>query len=114
MDIEELTDDGNAFTTAITEQLGGNDLVPIGDDGEVVIPDGWDDPDLINNFVKEFGKTINDPSIREAEQGFTPNSFYDYLNMELALSCNGAEVQFGRDKAGLPIGTTHDNPILDT
>ena len=40
--------------------------------------------------------------------------------MELALPRQGAEVQFGcvvkrlRDKDGLPIGTAHDNPILDT
>ena len=40
--------------------------------------------------------------------------------MELALPQESAEVQFGRvvkglrDKDGLPIGTAHDNPILDT
>ena len=67
----------DAFSTAITERLGGNDLIPIGDNGEVVIPDGWDDPDLINNFVEELGKTINDPSTREADQDFTPDFFDD-------------------------------------
>ena len=111
----------DAFTVAITERLGGNDLIPIGDDGEVIIPGGWDDPDLVNDFIEEFGKTISDPSIREADQDFTPDSFDDtYLNMELALPRDGAEVQFGRvvkrlrDKDGIPIGTAHDNPILDT
>jgi hypothetical protein len=63
----------DAFTSAITERLGGNDLIPIGDDGEVVILDGWDDPDLIKDFVEEFGKTISDPSITEADQDFTPD-----------------------------------------
>ena len=43
-----------------------------------------------------------------------------YLNMELALPKTGGEVEFGhvvkrlRDKDGLPIGTAHNNPILDT
>ena len=40
--------------------------------------------------------------------------------MELTQPRHGAEVQFGRvvkqlrDKGGLPIGTVHDNSILDT
>lgn len=110
-----------AFTTAITERLGGNDMIPIGEDGEIITPDDWDDPNFNKDFVEEYGRTISDPDIREADQDFTPDSFDDtYLNMELALPRSGAEVQFGRvvkrlrDKDGLPIGTAHDNPILDT
>ena len=84
------------------------------------IPDNWDDPAFSKEFIEEFGRTINDPELREADQDFTPDAYDDtYLNMELALPRNGAEVQFGRvvkrlrDKDGLPIGTAHDNPILD-
>ena len=48
--------------------------------------DNWDDPAFDPKFVKEFGRTINDPAIKEADQEFTPDSFDDtYLNMELAL-----------------------------
>ncbi len=110
-----------AFTTAITERLGGNEMIPIGEDCRIMIPDNWDDPNFNKEFVEEYGKTINDPNIREADQDFTPDSFDDtYLNMELALPRVGAEVQFGRvvkqlrDKDGFPIGTAHDNQILDT
>ena len=83
--------------------------------------DDWDDPACDEEFVQEFGRTINDPEIKEADQEFTPDSFDDtYLQMELALPRDGGEVQFARvvkrmrDKDGLPIGTANDNPILDS
>ena len=71
--------------------------------------------------MEEYGRTINDPRLKEADDDFTPDAYDDtYLHMELTLPKQGAEVQFGRvvkrlrDKNGLPIGTAHDNPILDT
>ena len=89
---------------------------------DLVVPAGnWDDPTFNKEFVEEFGRTINDRTLKEADQDFTPDTYDDtYLNMELALLRDGAEVQFGhvvdrlRDKDGLPIGTAHNNPILDT
>jgi hypothetical protein len=111
-----------SFTTRITERIGGNDLVV--QDGlghHVVAIDDWDDPAYDAEFVQEFGRTINDPNIQEADQTFTPDAFDDtYLNMELALPRDGGEVQLARvvkrlrDKDGLPIGTANDNPILDS
>jgi len=61
-------------------------------------------------------------SSKEADNNFTPEIFDDtYLNMELALPNGaGAEPAFTRvtkrlrDANGLPIGTAHDNPILDS
>ena len=92
-------------------------------DGKV-IPGDWQDydpVDLDDEFIEEFKKVISDESIPEADREFTPDAFDDtYLNMELALPRNGAEVEFAkvtkrlRDKNGLPIGTANDNPILDT
>ena len=110
-----------AFTAALQERLGNDQLAELDENGELIIPDEWDDPAFSKEFIEEFGRTINDPALREADQEFTPDAYDDtYLNMELALPRNGAEVQFGRvvkrlrDKDGLPIGTAHDNPILDT
>jgi hypothetical protein len=111
-----------AFTTDIAERLGGNDFVPIDEVGEQIIPDDWDDPQFNEEFVEEYGRAINDPKLKEADADFTPDVYNDtYLNMELTLPRQGAQVQFGRvvkrltrDKNGLPIGTAHDNPILDT
>ena len=120
----QLDDNKNkcaAFTTVIAERLGGNDFVPIDEDGERIIPDDWDDPQFNEEFVEEYGQTINDPKLKVADADFTPDVYNDtYLNMELTLSRQGPEVQFGRvvkrlrDNDGLPIGTAHDNPILDT
>jgi hypothetical protein len=110
------------YTTALAERIGNDDLaVQYDDNGELVIPDDWDDPPFIEDFIEEFGRQINDPNLKEADQEFTPDAYDDtYLNMELALPRDGGEVQFGRvvkrlrDKDGLPIGTAHDNPILDS
>jgi hypothetical protein len=110
------------FTMTITERIGGNDLVVEDEMGHHVIPvEDWDDPAFDAEFVQEFGRTINDPRIKEADQSFTPDVYDDtYLNMELALPRDGGEVQYARvvkrlrDKDGLPIGTAHDNPILDS
>ena len=112
-----------AFTTLLIKRIGGNDVVVQDNElGHQVIPvDNWDDPAYDAEFVQEYGRTINDPKIKEADQDFTPDAFDDtYLNMELALPRNGGEVQFARvvkrmrDKDGLPIGTANDNPIMDS
>ena len=110
-----------AFTTAIDQQVGGNDLAPHDEGGELILSDDWEDPEFDPIFMEEFGTTTNDPKLNEADQDFTPDVYDDtYLNMELALPREGAEVQFGRvvkrlrDKDGLPIGTANDNPILDS
>ena len=64
---------------------------------------------------------INASDVPEADAGFTPDVFDDtYLDMELTLPRGGGEVELGRvverlrDKNGLPIGTAHENPILDS
>jgi hypothetical protein len=124
--LESKVDDNktrmNDFTTRVTERIGGNDLVVQDELGHnIVAVDDWDDPVYDAEFVQEYGRTINDPAIKEADQDFTPDAFDDtYLSMELALPRDGGEVQLARvvkrlrDKDGLPIGTANDNPILDS
>ena len=82
---------------------------------------GRDNLEFNQEFQDEFHKVVSDPSLPEADELFSPDVFDDtYLNMELALPQSGGEVELGRvtkrlrDKDGLPIGTAHDNPILDT
>ncbi|KAI2498409.1 Reverse transcriptase (RNA-dependent DNA polymerase) [Fragilaria crotonensis] len=96
-------------------RIGDPDHVARDENGDLIIPNEWDDPEFREQFVEEFGRPI------KADTEFTPDAYDDtYLNMELALPRQGAEVQFGRvvkrlrDKDGIPIGTAHDNPILDT
>jgi hypothetical protein len=120
--VEENKTRMTSFTTMIAERIGGNDLVVQDELGHnVVAVNDWDDPVYDAEFVQEYGRTINDPAIKEADQDFTPDAFDDtYLNMELALPREGGEVQLARvvkrlrDKDGLPIGTANDNPILDS
>ena len=120
--LEENKTRMQSFTNQLAEQIGENDIVVQDEDGNNMLNvDDWDDPAFDPDFVQEFGRTINDPTIREADQDFTPDSFDDtYLHMELALPREGGDVQFGRvvkrlrDRDGLPIGTAHDNPILDS
>jgi hypothetical protein len=121
LQVEENKAKCTTFTADIKERLGDNDLIIVDEDGDLLVPSDWDDPTFNKEFVEEFGRTIIDPMLKEADQEFTPDTYDDtYLNMELAVPRDGAEVQFGRvvkrlrDKDGLPIGAAHDNPILDT
>ena len=121
LQVEENKHKCAEFTSSLAVRVGDPDHIARDENGDLVIPNDWDDPEFTQQFIEEFGRPINDPSLREADQEFTPDAYDDtYLNMELALPREGAEVQFGRvvkrlrDKDGIPIGTAHDNPILDT
>jgi hypothetical protein len=67
-----------------------------------------------------FAQTFNNPDVPEADDEFDPDSFDSYLNMELALERYDTTSELAKvtkhmkDPAGNPIGTAHDNPILDT
>ena len=70
---------------------------------------------------EEFNKIVSNDNIKNADATFTPELFDDiYLNMELDLPRDGWETTFAlvtkrlKDTNGLPIGTSHENPILDT
>ena len=74
------------------------------------------DPDL----EEEFSKIFNKMDIPEADT-FTPEAFKDnYLDMELSLPRESEGHTFARvkkrlrDKDGLPLGTSNDNPLLDS
>ena len=69
----------------------------------------------------EFDGIINNSNAPEADAYFTPDVFDDtYLSMELAIPRDRDGPDFSkvtkllRDKDGLPIGRSHNNPILDT
>ena len=104
------------------QPLYGKDQLAAGEDGKVNPADwGMDDFKFDPEFQEEFERVVNDKELPEADATFTPDVFDDtYVNMELALPRSGGEVEFARvtkrlrDKDGLPIGTAHDNPILDT
>ena len=107
------------FDASVTARVG--DIAQFADDGKTH-PDDWVADDIYDEaFMEEFKKVVDDPKVKHADEGFTPDVFDDtYLNMELALPRGGGEVEFARvvkrmrDKDGLPIGTANDNPILDS
>ena len=91
-------------------------------EGDNPNPEYWAEfMDFDEDFQEEFNKIVSDDKIKEADATFTPEVFDDtYLNMELALSREGEDTTLAhvtkrlKYANGLPIGTSHENPILDT
>ena len=77
--------------------------------------------DTDDDFQDEFINVISHPEVKEADESFTLEVMGDtYVNMELALPQGDTlEAQYARvtkrlrDVNGIPIGTAHDNPILN-
>ena len=66
-------------------------------------------------------QTINsllNPDVKAADNKFTPDSYDNYINMELKLDRGGDRTEFARvkktmkDANRIPIGVANDNPIL--
>jgi hypothetical protein len=75
------------YTAALAKCVGNGLAVQYDNGGElVIVPDDWDDPAFIEDFIEAFGRQINDPkNMKEANQDFIPDAYDNtYLNMELA------------------------------
>ena len=74
-----------AFDDAVKGYL--RDYNHVLNDGSKSEPYDWsthpfdDDPD----FQVEFDNAVNNPEVKEANELFTPDTYYQYLQMELAL-----------------------------
>ena len=110
-----------AFDDAVKEYL--RDYNHVLDDGGKPEPYDWsthpfdDDPD----FQEEFDNAVNNPEVEEADELFTPDTYDQYLQMELALpQGDSLEPRLARvtkrlkDASGIPIGMADQNPLLDT
>ena len=110
------------FDTFIRDKL--HDSAHFLVDGGKTHPTDWDLPPLEHDpdFHAEFYDVVSNDEVKEADDKFTPEVFDDtYVNMEVALPKQDEDFPMLakvtkrlRDKDGLPIGTAHDNPILDT
>ena len=110
------------FDTFIRDKL--HDSAHFLVDGGKTHPTDWDLPPLEHDpdFHAEFYDVVSNDEVKEADDEFTPEVFDDtYVNMEVALPKQDEDFPMLakvtkrlRDKDGLPIGTAHDNPILDT
>ena len=71
-------------------------------------------------FQNEFARVFDNTDFKEDYDRFTPDSYDNYINMELALDQGGEQPEYARfkkqlkDNQGRPIGIASDNPILDT
>ena len=110
-----------AFDDAVKGYL--RDYNHVLNDGSKSEPYDWsthpfaDDPD----FQEEFDNAVNNPEVKEADELFTPDTYDQYLQMELALpQGDSLEPRLARvtkqlkDSNGIPIGTADQNPLLDT
>ena len=72
------------------------------------------------DFQSEFKTLFDNPDVKEADEEFTPDSYDNYVNMELLLNQGGYRPEFARvkkrlkDANGRPIDVANDNPILDS
>ena len=73
------------------------------------------------DFQEELNNITSNEEVKEDDDHFTPDIYDMYLNMELALpQGDSLEPRMARvtnrlkDANGIPIGTTNDNPLLDT
>ena len=63
---------------------------------------------------------FDNTDVREDDDKFTPDSYDNYKNMELALDQGWEQPKYARvkkrlkDNQGRPIGIESDNPIIDT
>lgn len=62
------------YTFAIGDRLGNDNFVPINNEGNPILRDDWDDPQHNNDFVEEYGRTISDSALKEADDEFTPDA----------------------------------------
>ena len=109
------------FDDAVKEYL--RDYNHVLNDGGKSEPYNWsthpfeDDPD----FQEEFDNAVNNPEAKEADELFPPDTYDQYLQMELALpQGDSLEPQLAKvtkrlkDANGIPIGMADQNPLLDT
>ena len=107
------------FLASIYQRLNDGEEYPT--DGSKIDPEVWTDLiDEDEDFREEFQRLVDNKDIPEADDMFDPDSYDTYLNMELALPGGDGEPKYAKvtkrlkDANGIPIGTSNDNPILDT
>jgi len=106
------------YTNKISQKFKEGRLAMDGDkpkleDCEELLEDDQD-------FADEFNRLFDNGDVPEADDVFDPDSYDQYLNMELTIDRGGEHPEFARvtkrlkDHRGNPIGTANNNPILDT
>ena len=72
------------------------------------------------DFQNKFARVFDNTDVKEDDDQFTLDSYYNYINMEQALYRRGEQPEYAKvkkrlkDNQGRPIGIASDNPILGT
>ena len=117
-----VKDELDSFDKAIKERLNDQNHVIANtftqDDNKRV----WNLLDVVDDplFAEEFNNVVNDKNVKHIDE--TPDPIYDpYLNVEIGLPygpegdrLRGHVKRRACDDNNQPIGTSNDNPILDT
>ncbi|MEM7375750.1 MAG: hypothetical protein AAF587_44565 [Bacteroidota bacterium] len=73
-----------------------------------------------DDFAAEFNQAFDNPDVPKEDDLFDPDTYDNYLNMELTVDRGGEYPEFARvtkhlkDHQGNPIGKSHDNFLMDT
>ena len=83
--------------------------------------DKWSEFQDDQDFIDEFQRVFSAEDIPEADDEFEPDSYDNYINMEIALDKSGEDhpqlarvTKRLRDNEGNPIGRSNKSPFLDT
>ena len=81
----------------------------------------WKDlADGNEDYQNEFSRVFDNTDVKEDDDKFTPDSYDNYINMELALDQGGEQPEYARvkkllkDNQGRPIGIESENTIINT
>ena len=72
------------------------------------------------DFQNEFARVFDNTDVKEDDYLFTPDSYDNYINMELALDRGVEQPEYARvkkqlkDNQGRPIGIASNNQIIST
>ena len=89
-------------------------------DGAKPDPEKWSELEEDEDFKSEFLQLFNNPEIPESDECALDVLDDTHLGIEVALPCDseGPEcarvIKHLRDANGLPIGTAHNNPVLNS
>ena len=109
----------NLYTNAINNRFKEERTITEPNDKPDI--DYWSESKDDQDFVEEFQRVFTADEIPETDELFDPDSFDQYINMEVALDRPGVEhpqlatvTKRIKDNDGNPIGKSNKFAVLDT
>ena len=118
LDTDAVRDRVKQFNGKMADKFKEQRLAIEGDKPDIMEWEDLLDDDV--DFADEFARVYNNQDVPESDDQFDPDSFDQYLSMEVAIDRGGEHPQLARvtkrlkDHRGNPIGVSNNNPMLDT